>query len=555
MMSKYARLFAFAAVSTLSIIGSAQGATAIAVSESTGAYGISTNIATPEISARWALTKCRRQRAAGDCRIVGQSAEPGFGALIMGPAPRYFFSLAERSAEDARRKAMEACGKAGNAACRETVQWQENEPSVDVTPKAVPTEAQRNLRKVHQLQKQLEFEAAFRLLVDQAAKGSAEAQFETGLAYAEGQGVQKNPARALLWLTRAADRGHAGAGHALNALLEDADATALTEPGRKPPTTVQAAPSRSALSDEQVDALIRAMPDMPTYKDVGVWIAAQGLTEAQKARAVFVWMAENIRYDTDAYFNNAHTFYDAANVFRTRQSVCEGYANLLVAISSAAGVKAVKVVGYSKGYGYKPGEPLSEDDGHAWNAMWFDNAWHLVDSTWGAGSVNDKGLFEKEWKPFWFNADPRIFVYSHWPEKAQWQLLPAAVSRSKYQEMPYVDTYFTANAITMGFPADAVLAAMQSGNLVSVYNIAGLEAKIIQAPVAGTLRTGTDYQVKMLMRQSKAGAIIIDDDFVQESEAGTSHEFLVRPAAGRKMKVSFKGNDGSYWTVLEYNLD
>lgn len=56
---------------------------------------------------------------------------------------------------------------------------------------------------------------------------------------------------------------------------------------------------------------------------------------------------------------------------------------------SIAGIQCMKLSGYSKGYGYKMGQTFTGDSDHAWNAVYLDGRWHLLDSTWGSGAVDD----------------------------------------------------------------------------------------------------------------------------------------------------------------------
>lgn len=53
-----------------------------------------------------------------------------------------------------------------------------------------------------------------------------------------------------------------------------------------------------------------------------------------------------------------------------------------------AGVQCVTVPGYSKGFGYQTGQSFSGEFDHAWNAVYLEGRWHLLDSTWGSGLVD-----------------------------------------------------------------------------------------------------------------------------------------------------------------------
>lgn len=58
-------------------------------------------------------------------------------------------------------------------------------------------------------------------LRSQAQDGDPDAQFQLGIRLVIGEGVRKNPAEGLKWLTKAADGGHTKAMHALGALYEE----------------------------------------------------------------------------------------------------------------------------------------------------------------------------------------------------------------------------------------------------------------------------------------------------------------------------------------------
>ena len=118
--------------------------------------------------------------------------------------------------------------------------------------------------------------------------------------------------------------------------------------------------------------------DIPT---LAAYLITPATTELEKVRALFTWVAVNISYDAAAYNSGIYADYSAENVLLTRKAVCEGYSNILNALCNAVDIECEKVVGYSKGYGYKNGATFSETD-HAWNVIKIDNTWKLFDATW-----------------------------------------------------------------------------------------------------------------------------------------------------------------------------
>jgi hypothetical protein len=142
----------------------------------------------------------------------------------------------------------------------------------------------------------------------------------------------------------------------------------------------------------------------------------------EKARAIYVWMAKNISYDYEAFFSGNYDDTSAANVLLKRKSICDGYSNLFMEMANKAGIMCIKITGYAKGYGYKPGDIFSGNPNHAWNAVKLDNQWYLIDVTWSAGYISDK-VFVFNFNDRYFLTSPDIFILDHFPLDPKWQLL------------------------------------------------------------------------------------------------------------------------------------
>lgn len=110
--------------------------------------------------------------------------------------------------------------------------------------------------------------------------------------------------------------------------------------------------------------------------------------ETEKARAIFDWVSQNIAYDHTAYgyslkwkdgttpTEEEMTRYtqagDAFYTFYNRRAVCDGYAQLSWLMYTIAGIPAAHIVGNSHG----------TNVAHAWNAVYCDGRWILLDATW-----------------------------------------------------------------------------------------------------------------------------------------------------------------------------
>jgi transglutaminase-like putative cysteine protease len=103
-------------------------------------------------------------------------------------------------------------------------------------------------------------------------------------------------------------------------------------------------------------------------------------TEEEKSRSIFLWVASNISYDTEAYFRDPLNprYYSSLETLEKRVALCSGYAHLNAALHRAIGIEAKVVYG----------------EEHAWNEVKIAGEWLEQDPTYGSGGLNiEKQLF------------------------------------------------------------------------------------------------------------------------------------------------------------------
>ncbi|XP_072263727.1 kyphoscoliosis peptidase-like [Pyxicephalus adspersus] len=158
-------------------------------------------------------------------------------------------------------------------------------------------------------------------------------------------------------------------------------------------------------------------------------------TDLEKTRAIWIWICHHIEYDVIGYKDTSQRSCDPDDVFRTRKGVCAGYSQLFKEMCSIAGVKCEKINGYAKGIGYKLGQKIPKESNHAWNMVYLEDCWHLLDSTWGAGQVNNNASsFTFEYNEYYFLTHPALLIGDHYPDQAEWQLLEPTVSRKHFED-------------------------------------------------------------------------------------------------------------------------
>jgi Transglutaminase-like superfamily len=168
-----------------------------------------------------------------------------------------------------------------------------------------------------------------------------------------------------------------------------------------------------------------------------------------KTRAVFWWIATNIRYDWDAYTSGLiKTTWDykkdALQTFEERKGVCDHYSSLFKYMAEQCGLESIKISGHSKIWPDARVNTSRTD--HAWNAVKINGNWKLMDVTWASDE-------DSTMEYFWFDTPPEKFIYSHLPEDTAYQLLKKKITLNEYALMPIVNKYLFLSKAPVNIPA------------------------------------------------------------------------------------------------------
>ena len=151
-------------------------------------------------------------------------------------------------------------------------------------------------------------------------------------------------------------------------------------------------------------------------------------TEKEKARAIFIWIASNIRYDIDNMYNIRYNEDDSIKITRTlltRKGVCENYSALFCDICVKVGLKSFQISGYTKQNG------VVANLTHAWCAVRIDGNWYLFDPTWGSGYLSN-GKYVRKVDEAYFMAKPSGMIGSHMPFDYLWQFLNYPITHQEF---------------------------------------------------------------------------------------------------------------------------
>jgi hypothetical protein len=154
------------------------------------------------------------------------------------------------------------------------------------------------------------------------------------------------------------------------------------------------------------------------------------------AKLIHDWIADNIAYDTASFFAGTVRSKSVYETVQSRKAVCQGYSELFQFMADSAGLMSEVVSGYARGIGFSPLEWEDfSDSNHAWNAVWIDGAWYLLDCTWDAGGAVGR-TFRKSYSTGYLFLEPERMIFTHFPEREAWQLLETPLAADAVARMP-----------------------------------------------------------------------------------------------------------------------
>jgi transglutaminase-like putative cysteine protease len=169
---------------------------------------------------------------------------------------------------------------------------------------------------------------------------------------------------------------------------------------------------------EEIEPEVASMPadEEITITAVGTYLADRIRGNPRRlVKALHDYVVRRISYDQFSLRSAERLPQDADAVFARRTGVCEGYANLFVALGWAAGIDIREVDGYAHAEA-APGtrEPVGEM--HAWNVAHVDDGWVVIDATWDRDA-------EGHASTYYLMTPPGIFARTHVAIESDWQLV------------------------------------------------------------------------------------------------------------------------------------
>lgn len=216
-------------------------------------------------------------------------------------------------------------------------------------------------------------------------------------------------------------------------------------------------------------------------QDLAERVNADFNTDFDKAKAIYTWIGQNIAYDMRKYnrfkkqekkkkapkrrTEKKQFHYErkiAAKTMRKGKGICMDYAFLYKHLCDLTQLDCRYVSGYSKTANKRIGSKFGEK--HAWNVVRIGEQWHLLDVTWGAGTVNDEEQFIQRTNNLYFMTDPDLFFMHHFPRDQQWLLTDK--SREDFAIQPLYHRPYMISEVILNAPSRGVIQA-EKGEMIS----------------------------------------------------------------------------------------
>ncbi|MGF1579399.1 MAG: transglutaminase domain-containing protein [Gemmataceae bacterium] len=314
----------------------------------------------------------------------------------------------------------------------------------------------------------------------------------------------------------------------------------------------------STATADQFDAIDKHALNAPKQVEQSIPALARYLTkpaktDAEKARAIYRWVTNRIRYDVNGFRNPTRKLStDPKEVLRNRVCICEGYVSLIGALAKEAGLDVVRIFGKAKGARREAKGPIWTP--HAWNAVKCDGKWRLLDATWGSG-ILDKGKFVQQFDGFYFFPRPEKLILSHLPKQDQWQLLNPPLSEKKWSSWPKVPK----ELLKWGFPAKRVRAALEEKafrGFVKTSSMFGLDIKLKGAPLTKHLKAGSTVNIQITAPSFDQVVFANNKKYTNFTQKGTTFEGEVVVQKGTLLiAANIREKGKGYWVVLEYVVE
>lgn len=281
------------------------------------------------------------------------------------------------------------------------------------------------------------------------------------------------------------------------------------------------------------------------YTALAEYIAEGCNNKLEQARNIYLWICQNIAYDTD------YKVYTADDCYDLKRGVCQAYCELFYRLGEPLGLKTTIISGRTKNQ-----HGQVERTKHAWLYVEVDEGSILIDPTWGAGSIKNGVFVRNENDLSWFQIDPYWLIFTHYPDDKNFQFTEPYIDWKTFTSLP---TLYPSST-QYGWDGKKVLTEILSGktqSLPKIYDQYSEYLSLVNIPMQNKLQPGNFYTFTVQKKKENAIVLIHDGEFIQESEwekEGDNYTLQYMPVSAGTVALSIAKADKKYNAVVVYQV-
>jgi hypothetical protein len=314
--------------------------------------------------------------------------------------------------------------------------------------------------------------------------------------------------------------------------------------------------------------------DYPNLNNLAEQLVNEKQSDSLNLVSIFSWITDNIEYDTKTYFEGLDypefeidPYLDSASYIKeyneavsnmvivNKKAICDGYSRLFLTLCDYAGLKCKIITGKVK-------FPLRKELGeHAWNAVFINNEWKLIDLTWASGHLSGSS-FVKEKNMFFYLTPPEQLIFDHLPDDLQWSLLEPEQVNYLLNESPILNYQPFKSGLVDYSPQNKALKidtlkpfkiSFQFNRIIDPFDIT------ISGGPSETLRDKLDIEVTNDNYDSleniypNLSVVIPKIEILERKSEGNKIEFLIHPL-NSKLKKLYVYIENS-WPSMIYDIE
>lgn len=226
---------------------------------------------------------------------------------------------------------------------------------------------------------------------------------------------------------------------------------------------------------DKIDAIVAQYPkSFNASEELAALISNDFDTDKDKARAIYSWITNNVKYDIEAHFSKKKKKrikykdkVDKAQKERKARiqienkalskhlALSEGYATLYKRLCELTGLYGYIIKGTAKLRTYDI-DRIPRMQNYLWNVVQIDKEWFFVDATLGAGTVD---YLEKTYQPGfnekYFFTPPEVFFLNHFPKDQGWLFVEK--TPEDFANLPLFTGEYLKNEFELITPNEGVL--------------------------------------------------------------------------------------------------